>query len=112
MKASSAAACDVGRESKNRDRAAGKDKSECKRFDRRDRAAGDRPHGRAGHHRIDIGVVPHVEHAGGASPRGDGEDCNGPKEWIEMTRCNHQSNERGEDRKHHHARLHQRDEIG
>ena len=91
--------CDIERESKNGDCAAGENKSECKRFGARDLAARDRPPGRAGHHRVDVGVVPHVEHAGGAGSRGDCENCNGPKQRIEVTRRNHQSDERGEHRK-------------
>ena len=102
---------DIERESKNGDCAAGKNKSECKRFGARDPAARDRTPGRASHHGIDVGVVPHVEHAGGASSGGDGKDCNGPKQRIQVTRRNHQANERGEHRKQHHARLHERDEI-
>jgi|SoiMethySBSTD1v2_1073268.scaffolds.fasta_scaffold253202_4 hypothetical protein len=43
-----------------------------------------------------VGIVPHVEDAGGAGSCRDCENCNGPKEWIEMTGCNGQSNNRGE----------------
>ena len=103
---------DIEGESKDHDCAARKNKSECKRLGARDPAARDRTPGRASHHRIDVGVVPHVEHAGGASSGGDGKDCNGPKQRIQVTRRNHQANERGEHRKQHHARLHERDEIG
>ena len=78
----------------------------------RDLAARDWPHGGASHHGIDVGVVPHVEHAGGAGSRGDCENGNGPEKRIEVTRCDHQSDECGEDREQHHARFHQRDEIG
>ena len=34
------------------------------------------------------------------------------KQRIKVRRRNHQSDERGEDGKHHHARLHQRDKVG
>ena len=68
--------------------------------------------GGASHDGVDIGVVPHIEHAGGAGPRGDCENCNESKEWIEVSRRDHQSDERSEHRERHHARLHQRDEIG
>ena len=68
---------DIEREGKNGDRAARKDKSEYKRFGARDLAARDRTPGRASHHGVDVGVVPHVEHAGGASACGDGNNRNG-----------------------------------
>ena len=45
-----------------------------KRLEPGDPAAGNWPHRRAAHDRIDIGVVPHVEHAGGASSRGNGKN--------------------------------------
>jgi hypothetical protein len=61
--------------------------------------------------RRDVGVVPHVDDAGGASSCRDCENCNGPKEWIEMTACNDQSSSRGEHGWQHDARLHQRGEI-
>ena len=35
--------------------------------------------GGARHHGIDVGVVPHVEHAGGTSAHGDGENCDQPE---------------------------------
>jgi hypothetical protein len=59
---------------------------------------------RTSHHRVDVGVVPHVEDAGGA---GSCENSNGRKKWIEMAGCNDQSSNRGEHCKQHHARLHQ-----
>ena len=102
---------DVERESKNGDCAAGENKPERQRFGARDLAARNWTPGRASHHGVDVGVVPHIEYAGGASSCGDGENCNGAEQRIEVTRCNHQSNECSEDRKQHHARLHERDEI-
>src|SRR5262249_45490084 len=58
----------------------------------RDFVARYRTRGSARHERVDIGVVPHVEHTGSASSRGDGKNCGGPKKGIEATRCNHQPN--------------------
>ena len=40
------------------------------------------------HHGIDIGVVPHIEHTGGAGSCGDCKNCKAPEEWIEMAWCN------------------------
>jgi len=45
----------------------------------------------------------------GAGACGDCEHCNGRTEWIEMSGCNDQSDNRGEHRKQHHARFHERD---
>ena len=70
---------------KNGDCAAGKNKSEYERFGARDLAARNWTPGGASHHGIDVGVVPHVEHAGGAGSCGDGENCNRPKKRIEVT---------------------------
>src|SRR6516162_3177603 len=67
-----------------------KTKSEC--LSPRDFVARYRTRGRARHERVDIGVVPHVEHTCGASSRGDGKNCGGPKKEIEATWCNHQPN--------------------
>src|SRR5262249_34898507 len=61
---------DIERETKNGDPAASKDEPEDKRFQWRDRSARDRSHGSASHDTIDVGVVPHIEDAGGgSSPR-------------------------------------------
>jgi len=62
----------------------------------------------ASHQRIDIGVVPHVERAGGTGPGGDCKDGNSPKKWLEVTRCNHQSDKRSEHGKQHNTWFHQR----
>jgi hypothetical protein len=69
---------DIERYAENRDGAAGENKTERKRFRARDCAARDWTHGRAPHHGIDIGVVPHVEDASGARADGDAENCSDP----------------------------------
>ncbi len=102
----------VGRERQNRDRTSGKDKSECQRFPPRDRAARDWPHRGAAHDAIDVGVVPHVEHAGRPGSDGDCNNCHGAKKKIEVRRCNQHSGEGSEDGEQHHARFHQREELG
>ena len=62
---------------------------EPKRLEPRNLAAGDRPHRRTGHDGVDIGVVPHVEGAGGASARGNCENGDKGMELIEVSeaRC-------------------------
>src|ERR1700722_581335 len=64
----------VGRKSKKQDCAGGEGKSEHKCLDLRNLATGDRPHRRPGHERIDIGVIPHIKGASGASTRGNREN--------------------------------------
>ena len=60
---------------------------------------------------VDVGVAPHIEDTGGASPGGDCQDRDGAKERIEVTGRNDHSDKRSEDGKHHHAWFRQRDEI-
>ena len=88
-----------------------KHEPERERFRARDTAARNRAHGGAGHHCVDIGVVPHVEHTGGAGARGDAENRDEPKQRIEVTRRNSNPDQCGEHDKRHDPRLHQRDEI-
>ena len=80
-------------------------------FRARHPAARDRAHGGAGHYCVDIGVVPHVEHAGGAGARGNAEKGDETDEWIEVTRRNQQPDQCGEHDKRHDSRLHQRDQV-
>ena len=47
--------------------------AEGERLVRRDAAAGDGPAGGALHAGVDVGVVPHVERAGGAGAHGDAQ---------------------------------------
>jgi hypothetical protein len=62
--------------------------------------------------RIDIGVVPHVEHAGGSGPCGDAKNRGKRGQRIKSNWRAAQSDQRGEDGKHHHARLCEGDEVG
>jgi hypothetical protein len=52
----------------------------------------------------------HIEHAGGYRPCSDCKDSNRSKELVEVSRRNDQPEGR-EDRKQHHARFHQREEV-
>src|SRR5216684_3544767 len=66
--------CEVRRQSQNHHCETAKKESKDKRLEPGDLAAGNWPHRGAAHDRIDIGVVPHVEHAGGSSPGGNGNN--------------------------------------
>src|SRR5215468_7055583 len=103
--------CKVRGHGESCDRGNGKDDSKDKRLNFRDLAAGNGSHRCASHDRVDIGVVPHVQRAGGSSAGCDGENCDEATERIEAGRCDHQSDECGEQCERHNARLHQRDEV-
>jgi hypothetical protein len=64
------------------------------------------------HDGVDVGVAPHIEDTGAASPSGDCQDRDGGKERTEVTGRNDHSDKRGEDGKRQHAWFHERDEIG
>jgi hypothetical protein len=59
---------------------------EC--FRARYTAARNRALGGAGHQCVDVSVVPHVEHARGASARGNAEKGDETDAWIKATRRN------------------------
>ena len=102
---------EVRRQSENHHCETAKNESKDKRLEPGDLAAGNWPHRGAGHDRIDIGVVPHVEHAGGSSPRGDGKNRGKSGQRIKSNWSAAQSDERGEDGKHHHTWLCEGDEV-
>src|SRR5215475_2932897 len=104
--------CEVRCQSESCDCDNGKDQSEGKCLNLRDLAAGNRPHRGASHDCVDIGVVPHVQGAGGSGASCDRENCNKTRKWIEACRCDHQPDERCEQRERHNARLHQCGEVG
>ena len=103
--------CDVERQGENGDCAAREGESEPKRFGPRDFAVRDRTPGRARHHGVDVGVVPHVEHTGRAGARGDANNRNGSEQRIDVAWGDEQADGGREDRQDHHAWLHQCDEI-
>jgi hypothetical protein len=102
---------DIERKSKDGHGAAGKDKSEYQRLGARDLPAGKWTPGGAGHHSVDVSVTPHIENTGRASSCGDGANCNGRKQRVEVTGRNRQANKRREHRKRHHTRLHECNET-
>jgi hypothetical protein len=65
----------------------------------------------ASHCGVDVGVAPHSEDAGGASPAGDCQDRDRAKERMQVTGRNDHSDMRGEDGNLRHAWFRQRDEI-
>ena len=101
---------EVRRQPENRHREPAQNETKDKRLDPGDFAAGNWPHRGAGHDRIDIGVVPHVERAGGCGPRGNGKNRGKSGQRIKSNWSDAQSDERGEDGKHHHTWLCEGDE--
>jgi hypothetical protein len=75
---------DVERQGENGDCAACEGESESKRFGPRDFAVRDRTPGRARHHGVDVGVVPHVEHTGRAGARGNANKGNCSEQRIDV----------------------------
>ena len=73
VKASSAPATQLTSSAQRQDRADGEHRAEGERLVGRDAAARDGPARGALHARVDVGVVPHVEGAGGARADGDAD---------------------------------------
>ncbi len=65
--------------------------AEGQRFVRADTTGRDRTRGGAGHDRVDVGVIPHVERAGGAGADGNAEDRDEADHRIDMARRQHQA---------------------
>jgi len=65
---------EIRRQCENHHCEPGQNETNDERFESGDFSPWNRPHRCAGHDRIDIGVIPHVEHAGGPSPRGNGKN--------------------------------------
>src|SRR5262249_9059386 len=102
---------DIKRKSEDGHGAAGKDKSKYKRLGTGDLPTRNGTSGGAGHHSVDVSVTPHIENAGRASSCGNGKNCNGSRQRVEVTGRNDHSDETGEDVEQHHPWFHQRDEI-
>ena len=65
---------EIRRQGQSHHRETAKQEAKDKRLEPGNPAPGNWPHRSAAHDRIDIGVVPHVEHAGGCSPGGNGKN--------------------------------------
>ena len=81
------------------------------RLARRDAAGRDRPARGARHHRVDVGVVPHVERAGGAGADRDAEQRDEAEHRMQVPGRDHQPDQRREHHERHHPRLHQREIV-
>ena len=88
-----------------------KHQSENQCFRARYTAAGNRTHGGTRHHRIDVGVVPHIERTCGASSGSYAKKSNGTGEGIDVAWCDHETNQCGKDDQRHNARFRQRDIV-
>ena len=64
--------------------------------------------GGAAHHRVDIGIPPHVQCARGPCPQRDEQDRGQRHNRMHRNRRNQQADQRREDDKRHHPRLEQR----
>ena len=98
-------------EAEGGDRADGEDSPEGEGLIGRDVAARDGPAGRALHQRVDIGVVPHVEGAGGTGADGDADERDDADCRMRLHRRQQHADQRREHHERHHARLHQSDEV-
>jgi len=85
-----------------RNKAQHRNRADCERHAERERLPRQDPTGRyrpprgPPHHRIDIGVVPHIEGAGGAGPDRDAQERGEAKHRVEMPRRHHQADQCGE----------------
>jgi hypothetical protein len=87
------------------------DQAEGSASPRQDLAGRDRAALRAGHHRVDVGVVPHVERARRAAADGDREDGDQRGQRIDMARRHHHADKGREHDQRHDARLEKREII-
>ncbi len=62
--------------------------------------------------RVDIGVEPHIERAGGAGAGGDADQRGDGEHRMHRARRGDQPDQSGEHHEKHHPRLHQRDIVG
>ena len=76
-----------------------------------DAARRDRPAQRARHDGVDVGVVPHVERAGGAGADRDAEQRREADHRMHVPRRDQQADQRREHDERHHPRLQQRDVV-
>ncbi|QTK79393.1 hypothetical protein AT6N2_C1689 [Agrobacterium tumefaciens] len=97
----------VDRKTENDHRKSGQRQPEGERLARRDAARGNRPSSGAAHHRVDIGIVPHVERAGCTGANGDAENGDDAQNRIDVTRRQHEAGKGREDDERHDARLQQ-----
>ena len=111
VKASSAAASDVDQQAEHHDRETGKRQPEGQRLARLHAAHRHRTARGARHDGVDVGVVPHVERAGGAGADRDAEQRGEADQRMQRAGRDRQADQRGEHHQRHHPRLHQRDVV-
>ena len=97
----------IGRQRHQEDRAERHDAGEGVGLAGGHLTGGHRAAARALHHRVDIGVIGHVERAGCTRPDGDAQDRDRGGEDVHIPGRGHEAGEPGEDHQRHHARLHQ-----
>ncbi len=89
-------------------REGGEHDAERKRLAGRDAALRNGTSRGAPHHRVDVCVIPHIEHARGTGADRDAQKRGESDDWMEMPRRNHDADQRGKDDERHDSRLHQR----
>ncbi len=102
----------IGHQPEAEHRAQRQHHAERARFLRAHQSARDRARGGARHLRVDIGVVPHIERAGGAGAGGDADQRGDGEHRMHRARRRDEADESGEHHEEHHSRLHQRDVVG
>ena len=65
----------------------------------------------SGHNRIDIGVVPHIQRAGGSRPHGDAQQGSKSGYRVQVAGSDRKAHKRREHNERHHPWLHQCDVI-
>ncbi len=101
----------VDHQAEEDDREAREHQAEGQRLAGLDAARRNRAVRGARHHRIDVGVVPHVERAGGAGADRDASQRKERQHRMEMTGRDHHPDQRREHDERHHPRLHQRQVV-
>ena len=97
----------IDQQSQRHDRENRQREAETRRLAGRDAAARYRPAGSARHARVDVGVVPHVERAGGAGADGDAQQRGKTDHRMDVAGRDQKPDQRGEHHERHHPRLHQ-----
>ena len=101
----------VRHEAKRQHRADRERHAEGERLAAADPARRDRPLGRAGHHRVDVGIPPHVERTGRAGAHRDRHQRGESDDGVHRGVDDDHTDERGENHEEHHTRLEQRQET-
>ena len=101
----------VDHQAQHQHRARGQHHAEAQRFRRRDGARRNRALRGALHHRVDVGVIPHVESTGRTGTDRNRQQRHESEPWMERPGCRDDADEGGEDDERHDPRLQQGEEV-